>query len=80
MNAFEVVVIVVGVVALVVALSSLFGATARLGRRGRTWFAHPDDLPLEERPSEDDRDDPLPRRPLRGRPGDAGERSKPPES
>jgi hypothetical protein len=40
----------------------------QLGRQGKVWFEHVDDLALDQRPSEDDRDAPLPRRPLRGSP------------
>jgi len=39
----------------------------RLGRDGEMWFDHLADLPLEERPSEDALDAPIPRRPLYGR-------------
>ena len=37
------------------------------GRDGAMWFDHLADLPLEERPSEDALDAPIPRRPLHGR-------------
>lgn len=40
----------------------------RLGRDGQMWFDHLADLPLEQRPSEDELDAPIPRRPLYGRP------------
>jgi hypothetical protein len=40
----------------------------RLGRQGQTWFDHPEDISYAERPSEDARDEPIPKRPLRGRP------------
>jgi hypothetical protein len=39
-----------------------------LGRDGVMWFDHLADVPLEERPSEDALDAPIPRRPLHGRP------------
>lgn len=39
-----------------------------LGRRGSNWFDRAEDLPIEDRPSEDDLDAPIPQRPLRGRP------------
>ena len=39
-----------------------------IGRQGHTWFDRADDRPIAERPNEDDRDAPLPRRRLRGRP------------
>ncbi len=44
------------------------GPLDQLGRQGATWFSHERDLPLDQRPSEDERDAPLPRRSLRGRP------------
>ncbi|HEY2772100.1 MAG TPA: hypothetical protein VGI87_16110 [Solirubrobacteraceae bacterium] len=71
MNAFEVVVVVVCVIALLVAAAAFFrgnGAFDRFGRRGSTWFDHNEDIAADDRPSEDDRDDPIPKRPLRGRP------------
>jgi hypothetical protein len=40
----------------------------QLGRHGQTWFDHPSDLDPSQLPSEDDRDAPIPKRPLRGRP------------
>lgn len=43
------------------------GAFAWAGRNGRFWFDHAVDQPLDERPSEDAIDLPIPRRPLRGR-------------
>lgn len=70
MNAFEVVLIVVAVISLAVAGTSYFRLRNVLGQLGKdpVGFAHPDDNPVAERPSEDARDEPLPRRPLRGRP------------
>jgi hypothetical protein len=71
MNAFEVVTIVVSVVAIALAATSYFRASRvlqQLGRSGRTWFDRSEDIDVAERPSEDDRDSPIPRRPLRGRP------------
>ena len=44
------------------------GSLEHLGRQGQSWFEHPSDRAVSERPSEDDPDAPLPRRPLRGRP------------
>ncbi len=38
-----------------------------LGRSGWLWMDHEQDLPLEDQPSEDDPDLPLPKRALRGR-------------
>ena len=43
------------------------GALEGLGRQGQSWFEHPADREVSDRPSEDERDTPLPRRPLRGR-------------
>jgi hypothetical protein len=71
MNAFEVVTIVVCVVALLLAATSYFRvnrAIDQLGRQGRTWFDHREDMADADRPNEDDRDAPIPKRPLRGRP------------
>jgi hypothetical protein len=42
-------------------------ALVGLGRGGALWFDHLADQPFDQRPSEDDRDAPIPRRPLRGR-------------
>jgi hypothetical protein len=67
MSAFEIVIIAVGVIAVVVAFIALLSPW-NLGRRGQTWFERTEERELEDRPSEDDRDDPIPRRPLRGRP------------
>ena len=61
MSAFLVVIIIVAAVAAVVALlraSGALGGTARV-RRGETWIDHPDDIPVEDRPSEDAVDDPV---------------------
>ncbi|MDQ6745214.1 MAG: hypothetical protein M3Z27_04245 [Actinomycetota bacterium] len=71
MNAFETIILIVTVAAVVLALSAVFGPGRSLqdiGRSGSLWFDHQDDLPLDQRPSEDERDAPIPRRPLRGRP------------
>jgi hypothetical protein len=71
MNAFEVVTLVVCIVALLVATASFLRvnrAIDQLGRRGSTWFDHSEDVAADDRPSEDERDDPIPKRPLRGRP------------
>ena len=71
MNTFEVVTLVVGVLAIALAATRYFrtGRVLRqLGRGGQMWFDHAEDQDLEARPSEDERDDPIPKRPLRGRP------------
>jgi hypothetical protein len=71
MSAFEVVTLVVSVLAIALAATSYF-RTQRvlrdLGRGGQVWFDHAEDQDVDDRPSEDDRDEPIPRRPLRGRP------------
>jgi hypothetical protein len=70
MNALEVLIIVVAVGAAAFGLSVAFGVVRRVPRtrRGVTWIDHPGDVPLEQRPSEDDVEEPIPRRRLRGRP------------
>jgi len=68
-NALETLVIVVAVIGLLLSLTRRFSplrAAQELGRVGG-WFAHEDDLPLEERPDVNQNDPPIPRRPLRGR-------------
>jgi len=71
MSAFEAVTLVVSVLAIALAATSYF-RTQRvlrdLGRGGQAWFDHEEDQEIADRPSEDERDDPIPRRPLRGRP------------
>jgi hypothetical protein len=59
----------VAVVAVAVACTRYFrlrNVVARLGESPQS-FSHSDDRPVSERPSEDTRDEPLPRRPVRGR-------------
>ena len=71
MNAFEVVTIVVALVAIVVAVITylrLSRVIDQLGHGGTRWFDHAEDAKPEERPSEDDRDAPIPKRPVRGWP------------
>jgi hypothetical protein len=68
MSAFEVVLIVVTVLAILVACTSYFrmhNVLSELGQSPRA-FAHPEDQPIGEQPNEDERDEPLPKRPLRG--------------
>jgi hypothetical protein len=70
MNAFEVVTLVVAVVAIVLSVTvwlRLGRVVEQLGRHGQTWFDHESDIDPADRPSEDDRDAPIPKRPLRGR-------------
>ena len=69
MSAFEVVLIVVAVLGIFAACTSYFrsrNVIKRLGESPRS-FAHPEDRPVSERPSDDVRDRPLPKRPVRGR-------------
>lgn len=62
-------VIVVVVIALLLSFTRLLSplrAAEEIGRVG-TWFAHEDDLGLEERRDVNQNDPPIPHRPLRGR-------------
>jgi hypothetical protein len=70
MSAFEIVTFGVAIVAIIVAIASYLRLNSVLsepGRRGGLWFDRADDLPVENRPVEDDLDAPIPQRPLRGR-------------
>lgn len=69
-NAFETVTILVTAGTVVVGLVTYLrggGALDNLGRDGAMWFDHLADVPVEQRPSEDELDAPIPRRPLFGR-------------
>jgi hypothetical protein len=68
MNALEVAIVIVAVVAAFYLLMASFGVIERTprSRRGATWIDHPDDVPVADRPNEDDRAAGLPRRRLRG--------------
>ena len=68
-NAFETVTILVTAGGTLAGLIIAFrgGVLSGLGRDGAMWFDHLADLPIEQRPSEDERDAPIPRRPLHGR-------------
>ncbi len=71
MYGFEAVTIVTTVgagIAGVVSYLRSGGPLAQLGRQGLLWFDHSADRPLDQLPSEDAIDSPIPRRPLRGRP------------
>jgi hypothetical protein len=73
MTLLEVIIILVAAFGGVVAFAEyLYRAAPRglehIGRQGHAWFDRADDRPISERPNEDDRDAPLPRRRLRGRP------------
>ena len=70
MNAYETLTIVVtaGVAAIgLVDYLRSGGGFASDGRSGTLWFDHTNDRPIEDLPSEDAVDLPIPRRPLRGR-------------
>jgi hypothetical protein len=70
MNAFLVVIIIVAVFGIALGLTPRFGTfrlLSRVGRRGGSWIDHSEDQPIEDRPGEDERDAPIPVRPLRGR-------------
>jgi hypothetical protein len=62
MSSFLVVIVVVAAVAVIAAVLAAVGVLrppAR-ARRGATWIDHPDEVPIEERPSEDATDEPIP--------------------
>jgi hypothetical protein len=70
-SAFEIVVIVVAVVGIGLALTPQFSVSrlmSRIGRTGGAWIDHREDLEISDRPADDGRDEPIPSRPLRGRP------------
>jgi hypothetical protein len=67
---FEIVMFVVAVLAVAACFTPFFSirdAVASLGRQGGFWFEHVEDREVAERPIEDERDAPLPPRPLRAR-------------
>jgi hypothetical protein len=69
-NSFEIVTIAVTVIALALCLTRYFRTgrvVADLGRQGSMWFEHPSDREVEQQPTEDSVDSPLPHRPLRSR-------------
>jgi hypothetical protein len=69
MSAFEVVAVVVSLVAIALAATSYFRLNrvlSELGRQG-PWFDHAEDHEITDQPNEDDRDEPIPKRHLRGR-------------
>jgi hypothetical protein len=67
MSAFEVVLIVVGVVGIALAGTRYFRARHTVNQLGRSAFERPENRPVSEHPNEDARDEPLPKRPLRAR-------------
>jgi hypothetical protein len=68
MSAFEIVAIVVGVVGIGLALTPVFSTRRTLRQLGHGAFEHPEDRSPEERIAAEEREAPIPRRPLRGRP------------
>ncbi len=70
MTTYETVTVLVVAGTLIVGLIDYLragGPIAQLGRQGAFWFEHSEDRPLDQHPSEDRADAPIPRRPLRGR-------------
>jgi hypothetical protein len=70
-STFAIVVIVVAVVGIALALTPWFSISRVLsgfGRHGKTWMDHQDDQAIEDRPTGDEQEAPIPARPLRGRP------------
>ncbi len=70
MNAFEAVTIIVTAVGIALCFTPYFRVDrvlGELGHQGRMWFDHHGDRSIEELPSEDAVDAPIPHRPLRGR-------------
>jgi hypothetical protein len=59
---FLIVIVIVAAVTILFALLAATGALRPLGRvrRGQTWIDHPDEVPVEQRPSEDEIDEPVP--------------------
>ncbi len=70
MNAFEVVAIVVSVIAIALAATSYFRVSRVLQDLGRSRLSsyRGHDADLSQTPNEDERDAPIPKRPIRGRP------------
>jgi hypothetical protein len=70
MSAFEIVTITVSVVAIALAATTYFRVSRvlqELGKGGMSWYRG-SDADIENAPNEDERDAPIPKRPLRGRP------------
>ena len=70
MYAFEFVIIAVALIAAALSLTRYFWpgrVLADMGRLGGTWFERPEDRELAERPDDDAKDAPIPRRHLRAR-------------
>ena len=70
MNAFEIVIIAVALIAAALSLTRYFWpgrVLAEMGRSGGMWFDRLEDRELAERPDDDAKDAPIPRRRLRAR-------------
>jgi hypothetical protein len=70
MSTFEIVTVAVTLLSIAACFTRYFRTgrvLANLGHQGSTWFDHQEDLALDERPTEDANDPPIPRRPLRAR-------------
>ena len=72
MSSLLVVIIIVAAAAAAYGVLAIFRPRPQRVRRGATWIDHIDDLPPEEQPDEDARDEPVPQHdePLRGRTSD----------
>ena len=71
MSALEIVIIIVALGAALYGVAVATGVVAPLqrNRRGAMWIDHPDEVPVADQPrDDDDRQAPIPRRTLRGRP------------
>ena len=70
MSGFEAVIFAVALIAAVLSLTGYFWPSrvlADMDRFGSTWFENPAERELADRPDEDAKDAPLPRRRLRAR-------------
>jgi len=70
MNAFEIVIFAVALIAAALSLTRYFWpgrVLADMGRSGSMWFDRAEDRELAERPDDDAKDAPIPRRRLRAR-------------
>jgi hypothetical protein len=70
MNAFEIVIFAVALIAAALSLTRYFWpgrVLADMGRLGTTWFECPEEREFAELPDDDAKDAPLPRRRIRAR-------------
>jgi hypothetical protein len=68
---FEIVMLVIAAIGIAICTMPYFTTSrvlSELGRHDGTWFDRLEDWDPTERPCEDEKDSPLPRKPLRGRP------------